>query len=82
MQQLEIRFYDKHPEQLSLDITQQQPQLDIGYFIGTGHPLYFTDGAISNTNFTVNLDNIAVEVGEKPSLIKRFLLKQLGIKIA
>ena len=79
MKQTEFRFYDKFPEQLALDVTQEQPQPDFTSINGNGL-WYSNDTYDTSMNYTVNLNNVVVEDDEKPSLVKRILLKQLGIK--
>ena len=81
MKQTEFRFYDKFPEQLRLDVTQEQPQPDYSNSIISinGGGLHFACNNISAFN-NISLNNIVLEEGEKPSFIKRVLLKQLGIK--
>lgn len=82
MQQTEFRFYDKEPEQLTLDVTQEQPQPDYSNSIAYDNGgLYFINSDCSDyASYTVNLNNVVVGDDERPSLIKRILLKQLGIK--
>jgi len=83
MKQTDFRFYDKYPEQLGLDVTQEQPQPDYSNSITSinGGGLCFIDGTYATSmNYTVNLSNVVVKEDEKPSLVKRILLKQLGIK--
>ena len=83
MIQQQFRFYDKYPEQLTLDVTQEQPQPDYSNSIISinGGGLFGIDATYpTSMNYTVNLNNVVVEDDEKPSLIKRILLKQLGIK--
>ena len=83
MKQTEFRFYDKYPEQLGLDVTQEQPQPDYSHTLtsinGSGL-CSFNDTYATSMNYTVNLSNVVVKEDEKPSLVKRILLKQLGIK--
>ena len=84
MKQTEMRFYDKHPEQLCLDVTQEQPQPDYSNSIisinGDGL-CQLNDTYATSMNLTVNLSNVVVKEDEKPSFIKKVLLKQLGIRM-
>ena len=77
MQQTEFRFYDKEPEQRTLDVTQEQPQPDYSNSIAYD---FINSDCSDYASHTVNLNNVVVGDDERPSLIKRILLKQLGIK--
>jgi|TARA_B110000908_G_scaffold137744_1_gene163508 hypothetical protein len=83
IQQQSFRFYDKDPEQLTLYVTQEQPQPDYSNYltsINGGGLCFSNDTYATSMKYTVNLNNVVVEDDEKPSLVKRILLKQLGIK--
>jgi len=83
MIQQQFRFYDKFPEQLRLDVTQEQPQPDYSnsiISINGGGLCFIDDTYATSMNYTINLSNVVVKEDEKPSLFKRILLKQLGIK--
>tara|TARA_B110000977_G_scaffold64855_1_gene88278 strand:+ start:102 stop:365 length:264 start_codon:yes stop_codon:yes gene_type:complete len=85
MKQIEFRFYDKHPEQLTLDVTQEPPQraysnATVSYNISNSALSFADYFEVGHRNLNINLNNIVLEEGEKPSFIKRILLKQLGIK--
>jgi len=83
MIQQQFRFYDKFPDQLCLDVTQEQPQPDYSNSLTSinGDGLCFIDDTYATSmNYTVNLNNVVFNDDEKPSLFKRIVLKQLGIK--
>tara|TARA_R110000796_G_scaffold186897_1_gene303849 strand:- start:270 stop:542 length:273 start_codon:yes stop_codon:yes gene_type:complete len=85
IQQQSFRFYDKHPEQLCLDVTQEQPQPVYSYNLtsingGDGYHFAYNNISLSDNWVapTLTVTDKVTFHDDNPSLIKRALFKIQG----